>query len=103
MGDEKDKDVKRPRDIGLYGGSANALRLFKDGGFELRSSDDDSERNKRFIDFTACKNGRLVIKSEGDLNIDVAGEFTVSANKIKMEALNASEDGINLKQNMIFA
>ena len=98
MGDEKDKDVTRPRDIGLYGGSANALRLFKDGGFELRSSDDDSEQEtKGSLILQACKNGRLVIKSEGDLNIDVAGEFTVSANKIKMEALNASEDGINLK------
>ena len=26
MGDEKDKDVTRPRDIGLCGGSANAIR-----------------------------------------------------------------------------
>ena len=98
MGDEKDADVERPRDIGLYGGSANALRLFKDGGFELRSSDDDSEQETRgSMILQACKDGRLVIKSEGDLNIDVAGDFTVSANKIKMEALNASEDGINLK------
>ena len=98
MGDEKDKDVTRPRDIGLYGGSANALRLFKDGGFELRSSDDDSEQETRgSMILQACKDGKLVIKSEGDLHIDVAGEFTVSANKIKMEALNASEDGINLK------
>ena len=98
MGDEKDKDVERPRDIGLYGGSANAIRLFKDGGFELRSSDDDSEQETRgSMILQACKDGKLVIKSEGDLHIDVAGEFTVSANKIKMEALNASEDGINLK------
>ena len=98
MGDEKDNDVTRPRDIGLCGGSANALRLFKDGGFELRSSDDDSEQETRgSMILQACKDGKLVIKSEGDLHIDVAGEFTVSANKIKMEALNASEDGINLK------
>ena len=98
MGDEKDKDVERPRDIGLYGGSANALRLFKDGGFELRSSDDDSEQETRgSMILQACKDGKLIIKSEGDLHIDVAGDFTVSANKIKMEALNASEDGINLK------
>ena len=98
MGDEKDDNVKRPRDIGLYGGSANALRLYKDGGFELRSSDDQGEQKTLGSTILqACKDGKLIIKSEGDLHIDVAGDFTVSANKIKMEALNASEDGINLK------
>ena len=98
MGDEKDDDVKRKRDVGLYGGSANALRLFKDGGFELRSSDDDSEQETLGSTILqACKDGKLLIKSLGDLHIDVAGEFTVSANKIKMEALNASDKGINLK------
>ena len=98
MGDEKDKDVTRPRDIGLYGGSANALRLFKDGGFELRSSDDDSKQETLGSTILqACKDGKLLIKSLGDLHIDVAGEFTVDADIIKMRALNASEHGINLK------
>ena len=98
MGDEKDDNVKRPRDISLAGGSANSLRLYKDGGFELRSSDDQGEQKTLGSTILqACKDGKLIIKSEGDLHIDVAGDLTVSANKIKMEALNASEDGINLK------
>ena len=36
FGEEKDGDTQRKRDVGLYGGESNALRLFRDGGFELK-------------------------------------------------------------------
>ena len=43
FGDEKDGETERPRDVGLYAGDSNALRLFRDGGFELRSSESQGE------------------------------------------------------------
>tara|TARA_B100000214_G_scaffold170222_1_gene122350 strand:- start:434 stop:1021 length:588 start_codon:yes stop_codon:yes gene_type:complete len=101
LGDEKDTDVKRARDVGIYGGHSQKLRLFRDGGFELSSNEDanPSHKKKGSVIQSVCKGAPLDIISEGDLHITVAGEFTVSAEKIVMEALSTDEEGINLDAN----
>ncbi len=96
IGRERDTDVTRLRDVGLYGGSSAALRLFHDGGFELRSSDDDTAEQGSNI-LQVCDGAPLIIKSHGDIIIEADGRFSVVANDIRMEARNADEGDITLK------
>ena len=82
---------KRKSQVQLASGSASTLRLFKDGGWELKSN-----TNSKGSNIIQKGNGPLNIKSEGDLNIDVDGSFNVKAKEIVMETTHATEGDIVL-------
>ena len=96
IGRERDKNVLRKRQVGLYGGSSAALRFFLDGGFEIRSSDDATAEQGSNI-LQTCPGAPLVIRSAGDIIIEADGRFSVYANDIRMESKNADEGDITLK------
>ena len=48
----KKQKIQRPRDVGLYGGDSQKLRLFRDGGFELCS---EESRCKSKRDLRSCR------------------------------------------------
>ena len=60
IGRERDKNVLRKRQVGLYGGSSAALRFFLDGGFEMRSSDDATAEQGSNI-LQTCPGAPLII------------------------------------------
>ena len=97
FGDEKDKETGRPRDVGLYGGDSQKLRLFRDGGFELCSSESQGvNKIKGSLINQVCNNGFLTINSEGDIKIRAKNKLTLEADLIEIRSTNASEDGITM-------
>ena len=76
----------RPDQVQLGAGCGSSLRIFEDGGWELRS-----QPNKKGCNLIAKGDGGLHIYSEGDVNIDARGDFNVSAKNITMET--TAEDG----------
>jgi len=90
IGMEKGRQ-KRKSQCQLSSGSACSLRLFKDGGWELKS-----QTNSKGSNIIQKGTGPLNIKSEGDLNIDVDGRFSVKAKDIVMETTDANVGDIVL-------
>ena len=82
---------KRKSQAQLASGSAASLRLFKDGGWELKSQTNSTGSN-----IIQKGTGPLNIKSEGDLNIDVDGTFNLKAKDIVMETTDANVGDIVL-------
>lgn len=102
IGDQKIKesDTKeiRVRDIGLHASKSGGIRLFKDGGFEIRSSTDDnaSHENKGSVINQVCPDAPLAINSLGDMRIEAAGTLTIRANKIVMEGIDEGQTAISM-------
>ena len=97
FGEEKDGDTQRKRDVGLYGGESNALRLFRDGGFELRSSEaEGSNQTKGSSIMQVCNNAPLTIDSEGNITIRAKNKLILKADLVEIESTNASEDGVTI-------
>ena len=96
IGEEDDPKVLRKSEIQASAGSACELRLFKDGGWELKSS--DNEKGSYIIQ---KGNGALNILSEGDINIECKGTFGVKANDIVLETTSCNDGDIvlNAKHN----
>ena len=100
MGAEgKKSESPRKRDIGLYASEADDhLKLFRDGGFELKSSKNFkkgvSEAGSNIIQ--NCIGVPLHIISEGDIRVSCAGTFSVDANRIVMKSNASNEIGINI-------
>jgi hypothetical protein len=90
IGKEKEAQ-KRDSQVQLASGSACSLRLFKDGGWELKS-----QTNSKGSNIIQKGTGPLNIKSEGDLNIDVDGTFNLKAKDIVMETTDADVGDIVL-------
>ena len=76
----------RPDQVQLGAGCGSSLRIFEDGGWELRS-----QPNNKGCNLIAKGDGGLHIYSEGDVNIDARGDFNVSARNITMET--TADDG----------
>ena len=97
MGRERDDKVTRKRDIQLVGSKSNSLRLFHDGGFELKSSEDAGGTSGSSI-LQVVDDAPLLIKSKGDIRIQCDGRFSVVAHDIKMKAEGSDDTGgITLK------
>ena len=96
IGRERRDDARRIKDIGLHGSSSAGMRIFHDGGFELRSSDDATAAQGSQI-VQKCDGAPLILKSAGDILIECDGRFSVVANDIRMSAKNAKEGDITLK------
>ena len=98
FGEEKDGDTQRKRDVGLYGGESNSLRLFRDGGFELRSSENEKTANqtKGSSIMQVCNNAPLTIDSEGNITIRAKNKLILKADLVEIESTNASEDGVTI-------
>lgn len=92
MGRERDDKVTRKRDIQLVGSQSNSLRLFHDGGFELKSSEDAGGTSGSSI-LQVVDDAPLLIKSKGDIRIQCDGRFSVVAHDIKMKAEGADDTG----------
>ena len=86
IGNTTDERKLRPDQVQLGGGCGTSLRIFEDGGWELRS-----QPKKKGCNLIAKGDGGLHIYSEGDVNIDARGDFNVSAKNITMET--TAEDG----------
>ena len=82
---------KRKSQVQLASGSAASLRLFKDGGWELKSQTNSTGSN-----ILQKGSGPLAIKSEGDIKIECDGTFSVKAKDIVMETTDADVGDIVL-------
>ena len=90
----EDKDVLRKADCQFKAGSDATLRLFRDGGWEIRSKR-GIEVDNPGSNIIQSGSGPLCIKVDGDFNIECGGEFNVNAAKIVMTA-NDAVDGLSL-------
>ena len=79
-----DRKVRKDQ-VQLGGGCGASLRIFEDGGWELRSITNEKNPNKKGCNIIARGEGGLHIYSDGDVNIDAKGDFNVSARNITME------------------
>lgn len=77
----EDGEVQRKKHCQLAGGNGASLRIFEDGGWELRSKSSDLGCN-----LIAKGGGGLHIYSEGDLKIQAGKKLTLSAQDIVMES-----------------
>ena len=97
FGDEKAKDAQRPRDVGLYGGDSQKLRLFRDGGFELSYSESQGvNQTKGSSIMQVCDDAPLTINSEGDITIRAKNKLILKADLIEIQSDHASEDGVTI-------
>ena len=92
---EEDLHVVRKADIQIKAGSDATLRLFDDGGWELRSKLGEETENPG-SNIIQSGTGPLNIKVDGDFNIECGGEFNVNAKKIIMTARDAVDGNIKL-------
>ena len=94
--DNEDLRTPRRKHVQLAGGSGSSLRIFEDGGWELRAVS-----NKTGSNLITQGEGPLNIYSDGDININCGGKFSVKADSITMETTSA-DDGIvmNSKKNI---
>ena len=60
----------RPDQVCLAAGSGGMMRIFDDGGWELRSHNSSGNPNKKGCNLLANGEGPLVIKSESNIFID---------------------------------
>jgi len=96
-----DPTAVRPDQVQVAGGCGASLRIFDDGGWELRSVDKPNKPNKKGCNIIAKGTGGLLIKSEGDVTIDAGGDFNVSAKNITFET--TADDGdftVNCKRDI---
>ena len=91
VGLNTDAKTSRPDQVQLAGGCGASLRIFDDGGWELRSVNRSGKPNKKGCNIIAQGKGGLHIYSDGDVNIDAKGDFKVSARNITMET--TADDG----------
>jgi hypothetical protein len=84
IGKEEDGKAVRKAQICAAAGSAASLRIFEDGGWELRAT--ENEQGSNILQTGA---GPINIKSDGDINIDCKGTFSVMAKDIIMKATDA--------------
>ena len=91
--DNSQQKIQRLSDVLLEAGSAEAeaeggsVKLFHDGGFELKSGSGDSGIQGCQI-MQMCEDAPLIIHSKGNIIIDCEGTFAVTANDIQMRAKN---------------
>ena len=96
FGDEK-KNSGRPRDVGLYGSKSQKLRLFRDGGFELCSSESQGQNLLQgSLINQVCNDAPLSINSEGDIIIRAKNKIILEADLVEIEATNKSDDGVTI-------
>ena len=95
----KDNGVERPRQVQITSSSLAALRLFDDGGFELRSNKGGNEQKPDNI-YSQSKLG-LHIKSTGDEIVIDAGSGTIrlAARDIILDASGSDSGGISILSN----
>ena len=91
VGIETSGKVTRKSQVQVSSGSKAALRLFKDGGWELKSNE-----NKIGSEIIQKGEGPLIIKSEGNIDIDCDGTFSVTARDIVMKSTHPVEGDIVL-------
>ena len=87
VGLNTDAKTNRPDQVQLAGGCGASLRIFDDGGWELRSVPNITGCN-----IIAQGGGGLLIKSDGDITMEAGGSFDVTAREINMTTTGA-EDG----------
>lgn len=86
------KEVERPSQCQMAAGSGANVRLYKDGGWEIRATANGPGSN-----LIQEGTGPLNIKSQGDINIDCDGKFSVTAKEIVMKATDPTEGDIVLE------
>tara|TARA_Y100001963_G_C6774731_1_gene446751 strand:- start:1050 stop:1649 length:600 start_codon:yes stop_codon:yes gene_type:complete len=102
IGDQKQEPKTsgelRVRDVGLHAAQSQGIRLFKDGGFEIRSSENADPQNVKSGSLInqVCKDAPLAIRSEGSMIIEADGTLTIRADKIVMEGKNGDQTSIQL-------
>ena len=74
VGIETSDRVTRKSQVQVASGNGASLRIFKDGGWELRATANDKGSN-----LFQRGEGPLNIYSDGDININCKGEFSVMA------------------------
>lgn len=91
----KDPDSKRPRQIEIASQSLGCIRLFGDGGFDIRSNP-SSQLKDNII--SNSKHGLGIYSNGKGINIDAGnGELTIRARSIVIEATGAEEAGITFR------
>ena len=96
VGIETSDRVTRKSQVQVASGNGASLRIFKDGGWELRATPNEKGSN-----ILQRGEGPLNIYSDGDVNINCKGEFSVKAKSIRMETTDSEGNFIvNAKKNI---
>lgn len=92
----KDNEVKRPRQVQISSASLAALKLFDDGGFELRSTN-GGENSKGDAIVSNSKDGFSITSTGKGIFIDAnKGSLTIRAKDIVLLADGDDSEGISI-------
>lgn len=91
--------TNRPDQVQLAGGCGTSLRIFEDGGWELRSVNKKGKENKEGCNIIARGPGGLHIKSDKDINIEATGSFNVTAREINMKTTGDTDGDFTVHAN----
>ena len=105
VGKETNDDIDRKTQVELGSGSGASLFLFDDGGWEIRGIkgglNDTADSEHSGANIIQQGGGPLNIISEGDLNINVDGTFSVKAKNIVMDAEDRDGDFVLIAERNI--
>lgn len=86
--DEKVKDTVRPRQIEIHSTSNACIKLYKDGGFEIRGQSTGTSADNIISE---CKDGLAV--SAKNIRLDAGnGEITLAARSVRFESTGTDQD-----------
>jgi hypothetical protein len=86
--DEKVKGIKRPRQIEIHSTSNACIKLYKDGGFEIRGQSTGTSADNIISE---CKDGLAV--SAKNIRLDAGnGEITLAARSVRFESTGTDQD-----------
>lgn len=96
----KDVGVDRPRQVQISSSSLASIRLFDDGGFEIRSGPTDDKSKDDGI-YSRSKDGLNIVSTGEGIFISAGkeGRITLSARDIVLEATGQDSGGITLRSN----
>jgi len=88
----KDEGVTRKREIQINSRSLAAIKLFDDGGFQIRSHDSGIENKLKDEIESNLPEGLVINATKGNINISAAGEITLQARAIRLKSTGANKE-----------
>jgi hypothetical protein len=91
----KDTDVNRKREIQINSRSLAAIRLFDDGGFQIRSNLSGVENQEKDEIYSNGPKGLNITSTLGDINISAPwGEITLEARAIRIKSTGTDKEDL---------
>lgn len=91
----KDEKVDRKREIQINSRSLAAIKLFDDGGFQIRSNDSGIKTQEKDEIYSNGPEGLVITATNGNVNISAPlGEITLQARAIRLKSTGSNKEDV---------